>query len=322
MLAAIDTDPPKTITIGLDGTQTTKSPASRLALWYRGRLATHTLCVADPAGGIQYRGQRYREISVEDAIGIASTPTGVTYLLQKDEFETREIKVGTYCRDVTALGVDSVEYRIQLMRDAVEVLALSNVDVVLAPEYFFSKESADLRNARWTETVHYTEAEYRQVLQMARACTERWPTILMVLGTALWIDGHGLFRNTCIIGVDGQVVTYDKKNFTGAEIEYARDVRCRPTPGMGYHEVTLGGYRVLVQVCADCLSDRPGGDASLYLLPACDLGGAMLPGIPIILCDGRGRVSKFMPGQTTVSFGAPVEDRRVWDVTIRRRRSS
>lgn len=314
--------PSRTITIGLDGGQSERSPSSRAKFWYAGKLETHALCVADAEGEIEFQGSRYRAISADRAVELAGQSDSVVYLLEKDQFETRDIKVGTYCRDVTALGVDSVEYRIQLMKDAVEVLALSNVDVILAPEYFFSKESGELRNPRWREAVHYTESEFRQVVQMAQACTRRWPTILMVLGTVLWIDGHRALRNTCIIAGSGRVETYDKKGLTGPEIQYARDTDCKPAPGLGYHAVMLDGYRVLVQICADCLSDRPGGETSLFLLPACDLGGAMLPPVPIILCDGRGRVSKLTPGDAVTSFDAPVEDQRVWNVTIKRRRTA
>jgi predicted amidohydrolase len=207
----------------------------------------------------------------------------------------RALKVAVYCPKLTDLPNETVELRINRMKEAVEQAAQANADVFIGPEYFFTKDSSKLANADFGANHAYTAKEFLAVKAAIIEIGARHKTMLLIPGTTLWKSDAQEVRNT------GYLYQYleqpgheHSKNTSHDDAKYADHAGGQFTPGgTNFYDFEFQGLRARYEICADISAVGKTGDGKeVHLVSGFNFGGGMPArahhGGVEVLSDGTG----------------------------------
>ena len=109
---------------------------------------------------------------------------------------SRQIRIAVYCPKLTDLPNETVEERIDRLKNAVHRAANDHAQVFLGPEYPFTKDTRNLARPVAGAKHCYSGAEFLQVTNAIVELGVRYPTTLLIPGTTLWKNQSNEVRNT------------------------------------------------------------------------------------------------------------------------------
>ncbi|PIO05096.1 hypothetical protein COT47_06240 [Candidatus Woesearchaeota archaeon CG08_land_8_20_14_0_20_43_7] len=135
--------------------------------------------------------------------------------------------------------------------------ALSTVDsdVLLAPEWFFVKNS---------KNTMYDKKEYHGILEKLEKISQKHDTLL-IPGTVAWAHG-GYHMNTVPIVYKGQILHECSKRNDGGDSEFAARYDLEWKPGIATNVFSWRDFSVAIQICLDHIKDMPDSEVDLQLV--------------------------------------------------------